>query len=644
MITYSKRFLITGVTGFLGGHLAADLLAKGHSVVALARDSTQASAKDRVLDALRPLFPDTDHLGDRLMVVSGDVSEPDLGVSDVSVFAGVDEIIHMASLLKFTQKARDRVMSTNVEGTKHMLACAKTLNCQRFHYVSTAYVCGNISGNISETITEIAPQFHNPYEESKWQAERCVDQWHRETGISVTIFRPSIVIKAGPTDSRLGYYAFATVLKSAQNALLAQSLPVVFPGDPDCALNLISVEDVVAAMHAVMTTDPNTSAPFLIVHMTHPHPISLQAAFAAPLEWMGLERHVQLALVTNGNSESPPVIKKIQTLLADLFPYLNFRGHFQTDYLAQRSGGYSPQIIDDVFLRSALADFLPHISKLERRSTAVSIGVAIFLIKMILRPSGLADGQALYVRESYFYRWKHHLTTAFHDRRLRKRAATWVSDHVFGMPTAKVLDLATGTGLTMLEISKQVAPAVELIGMDLNINMLQNAAATEGRLVRGDARDFVSDTIDHASDVYKVLPNSIDAITMVFGIGGVTNPQPCFEQQLRALKPGGIAILIDIHSPSLSQKSCPMPFGLTPSPYLVWQAWQRVTLPIVLAQLWGWGDPTSSFYDMPATTCIEANGKRSRFEVVHSSVETLKWWFGLPVMSVGEIVLRKVVD
>ena len=87
-----------------------------------------------------------------------------------------------------------------------------------------------------------------------------------------------------------------------------------------------------------------------------------------------------------------------------------------------------------------------------------------------------------------------------------------------------------------------------------------------------------------------------------------------------------------------------MPFGLKASPYLVWQAWQRVTLPIVLAQLWGWGDPTSSFYDMPATTFVDENGQLARFEVVHSSVETLKWWFGLPVMSVGELVLRKVID
>jgi nucleoside-diphosphate-sugar epimerase/ubiquinone/menaquinone biosynthesis C-methylase UbiE len=642
----AKRFLITGTTGFLGSHVAARLLREGHSVVALVRSLSRQSADDRFWASVTPLLSDVESVRSRVTVISGDIRLPNLGVRDFTVFVGIDEVIHAASLLKFSPEFRDLVMKTNVAGTENLLGCAERFGWGRFHYVSTAYVCGRSDGLVDERLGSIysPPDFHNPYEESKWIAEHRVDQWRRATGRGVTIIRPSIVITPGPTDSRLGYYAFATVFKAARTTILSGALPVMIMGNPQTPLNLISVADVVDGIVAIVGQPKLSNSESAVFHLTHPCPISLGAAFKAPLEWMDLDRHVKICdpdMAMPSVTEAA-VAKKIRSILSDLFPYLVFKGQFTTKNI-RALGAYRPQLVTDTVLRQVLADYFPPVSVKERRIVDAAIRVAAAVVRSVLQPSGFNDGMALYAREARWYRIKHHLTTAFHDARLRRRTAERVRDHVAGLPTAVVLDLATGTGLTVRAISKRVAASVEVIGIDLNPAMLNAASPGGGRLVQGDATDFVRSGMPDIGGGFFVAPNSVDAITMVFGIGGIPDPGRCFDQQLRALKPGGIAVLIDIHSPSLSVAECRMPLGFPASPHLVCEAWNRVTVPIVLRQLWGWGDPTGCFYEMPVVTYYDADLQQSfRFEIVYRDVRTLSWWLGLPVMPIGEWVVRKV--
>ena len=615
-------------------------------MVALVRPLSRQSADDRFWASMRPLLSDVEGVRQRVTVISGDIRMPNLGVRDFTVFVGIDEVIHAASLLKFGPESRDLVMKTNVAGTENLLGCAERFGWGRFHYVSTAYVCGRTDTVVIERLGSIysPPDFHNPYEESKWISEHRVDQWRSATGRGVTIIRPSIVITPGPTDSRLGYYAFATVFKAARTTILSGSLPVMITGNPETPLNLISIEDVVDGIVAIVGQPTISTTEATVFHLTHPNPISLGAAFKAPLEWMDLDRHVT---IFDPDRPMPlvkeaPVSKKIRSILSDLFPYLVFKGQFKTDNI-RTLGDYRPQPVTDTVLRRVLADYFPPVSTQERRVVDAAIRGATAVVRWVFRPSGLDDGVALYAREAHWYRIKHHLTTAFHDARLRRRTAERVRDHVAGLPTAVVLDLATGTGLTVRAIAKRVASSVEVIGIDLNPAMLAEAASGGGRLVQGNATHFVRSEISDISDGFFVAPNSVNAITMVFGIGGIADPIRCFDQQLRALKPGGIAVLIDIHSPSLSVSDCRMPLGFPPSPHLVCEAWYRVTLPIVLGQLWGWGDPTGCFYEMSTVTYYDDDLHQSfGFEIVYRDVRTLSWWLGLPVMPIGEWVVRKV--
>ena len=411
-------------------------------MVALVRSLSRQSADDRFWASVTPLLSDVESVRSRVTVISGDIRLPNLGVRDFTVFVGIDEVIHAASLLKFSPEFRDLVMKTNVAGTENLLGCAERFGWGRFHYVSTAYVCGRSDGLVDERLGSIysPPDFHNPYEESKWIAEHRVDQWRRATGRGVTIIRPSIVITPGPTDSRLGYYAFATVFKAARTTILSGALPVMIMGNPQTPLNLISVADVVDGIVAIVGQPKLSNSESAVFHLTHPCPISLGAAFKAPLEWMDLDRHVKICdpdMAMPSVTEAA-VAKKIRSILSDLFPYLVFKGQFTTKNI-RALGAYRPQLVTDTVLRQVLADYFPPVSVKERRIVDAAIRVAAAVVRSVLQPSGFNDGMALYAREARWYRIKHHLTTAFHDARLRRRTAERVRDHVAGGGAGRLL-------------------------------------------------------------------------------------------------------------------------------------------------------------------------------------------------------------
>lgn len=221
--TQPGRLLVTGATGFLGRHLIPELLQAGWHIIGLVRPSRIQTARDRLVDVVTPLVSDLSVL-DRLVAIPGDVCHTTLGPTNWAEWGHIDGVVHAASVLKFDESSRERVMATNVDGTANVLAVALAQGWQQVHYVSTAYVCGNVTGTISESLGDRAtpPEFHNPYEESKCLAEHRVAQWQRNTGRVATILRPSIVIKEGPTDSRSGYYAFASAITAASH-----SIPIV---------------------------------------------------------------------------------------------------------------------------------------------------------------------------------------------------------------------------------------------------------------------------------------------------------------------------------------------------------------------------------------------------------------------------------
>ena len=187
--------LLTGVTGMVGAELAAALVrVRGDAeLVCLVRPGADG-AEVRLAAALERVLPGGSN--GRITAVAGDLEAENLGLSaedSARLQGSVTEVIHSAACVRFDLPLSE-ARRINTGGTAAMLAFAQGCpGLRSFDYVSTAYVCGARTGLV---LPEDPPQtpFHNSYEQSKVEAEALLRAAHRDQGLPLRIFRPSIVV------------------------------------------------------------------------------------------------------------------------------------------------------------------------------------------------------------------------------------------------------------------------------------------------------------------------------------------------------------------------------------------------------------------------------------------------------------------
>lgn len=245
-----KRIILTGGTGFIGSHIAAELLTQGHFVYFLARSHSSIPADERVLRALAPL---TLLRRDRYKVIDGDLISP----LDHLAPENIDEAWHCAASLSFKDEDEIETLAINVDGTEKFLGLLTRIGTKRLHFISTAYI------SYSEP--------NNPYEKSKAKAEIAVKKWSARNKSGVTIYRPSIIVgnsKTGFASKFNGYYTCARAIYLTKQFLEADlqrnpkkyynsgihqndgilTAPIAFPGLPNTLINIIPIDLAVAAI------------------------------------------------------------------------------------------------------------------------------------------------------------------------------------------------------------------------------------------------------------------------------------------------------------------------------------------------------------------------------------------------------------
>lgn len=272
--------------------------------------------------------------------------------------------------------------------------------------------------------------------------------------------------------------------------------------------------------------------------------------------------------------------------------------------------------------------------------------------------------ERIYTREAQTYEYKHHLTTNFRDTWWRRQVGLEIIDYARKnrkeTERMMVLDVATGVGLSieeMFHIFKLFDLDVDAIALDYNEKMLQhareitllrmkkNGLLQEGRrtvrFTRGDARNLVQRKDERMEYFGK---NSFDCTTVMFGMGGVDLSLQSIKEQLMVLKLSGVFIMTDVHRPIVQLKEkWPWFIGKKNARIFAEVAWKKVTKPLVLATLWGWRDPTPTFY---LASFIVYYDKEEDiyygFRWTSFFLDNEFWWFGLPVMSTAKIVLKKI--
>jgi thioester reductase-like protein len=248
-VSAPKGILLTGATGFVGGELLARYLERSdRPVYALVRGEDQAAADRRLRDTLDGLVEDPDAIaGKRLFAVPGDIRRPGLGLRHrdrESLATRVNEIVHAAASVSFELPLEDS-RRINVEGTRQMLELAELCRdrggMRRFSYISTAYVAGTHEGEFREDQLQVGQGFRNPYEQSKFEAERLVRG--RSDRLPIQVFRPSIVVG----EAASGWTASFNVLYTPLKAYARDLLPIV-PARREAPVDVVPVDYVADAV------------------------------------------------------------------------------------------------------------------------------------------------------------------------------------------------------------------------------------------------------------------------------------------------------------------------------------------------------------------------------------------------------------
>ena len=263
----NKRYtLLTGATGLVGRYLMRDLLLKGVKLAVLVRPTKRERVRERVESILQNWEAELGQRLPRPIILSGDVREDGMGLTERHLNwcrDFVEKVIHGAAVLRFNSATQqEEPWVTNVQGTKNVLEFCKCACVSHFHFISTAYVCGERSETVLETELDENQEFRNDYEASKFQAEMLVrNANHFKT---TTVYRPAIIVgdsQTGFTSTYHGlflYLRFADLLVPQQqrNADGVFETRVKLPLDGDEPRNLVPVDWVSKTItHLVLTPE-----------------------------------------------------------------------------------------------------------------------------------------------------------------------------------------------------------------------------------------------------------------------------------------------------------------------------------------------------------------------------------------------------
>ena len=207
------KCFVTGATGFLGSHVARQLLARGAELRLLVRPTSRTNNID-------------DLAAERVV---GDLRDPESLKRGMS---GCEFVFHVAADYRLWALNGQELYDSNVEGTRNILQAARDAGVRRVIYTSSVATMGfGNNGRLTDESTPVTiSNMIGDYKRSKFMAERLVIE-AGQAGQNVVMVNPTTPI--GERD----------IKPTPTGRIVVDFLRRKFPAYVDTGLNLVDVVD-----------------------------------------------------------------------------------------------------------------------------------------------------------------------------------------------------------------------------------------------------------------------------------------------------------------------------------------------------------------------------------------------------------------
>lgn len=232
----ASRVLVTGISGYIGQHVGAELLRQGFEVVGTVRSTRKAAGTKESIAAVAPVdglsFAEVDLLSDE-------------GWDDA--MAGCTYVAHAASPFVLVEpKDENELIAPAVEGTQRVLSAAKRAGVKRVALTSSvvAMTAGKPSGRYGTDSWSDVNTNIGAYAKSKTLAERAAWDFVSDGAMELVVINPGFVLGPPLGPGQDGQSV------SMVSDMLAGKIPMI----PDISMGMVDVRDVarlhVAAINA----------------------------------------------------------------------------------------------------------------------------------------------------------------------------------------------------------------------------------------------------------------------------------------------------------------------------------------------------------------------------------------------------------
>ena len=247
----TQRVLLTGATGYIGQHCAAELLKQGYEVVGTIRSRAKADATRTAIARVAPV--------ERLRFAEADLTS-DAGWAEA--MGGCTFAIHVASPFFLAEpKNENELITPAVEGTKRVFAAARQAGVRRLVLTSSTFaiIAGKESGRYGPNEWSDTNANIGAYAKSKTLAELAAWEASKGGAMELTVINPGAVF--GPS--------LGATMDGQSVAMVTKMIGGKMPMIPDVSFGMVDVRDV-ARLHVKAMITPSAAGKRFIAATAEP--------------------------------------------------------------------------------------------------------------------------------------------------------------------------------------------------------------------------------------------------------------------------------------------------------------------------------------------------------------------------------------